>query len=527
MAQRLNFQNTYRPTSVLYLGLSDNKNLKVVSYLQGMDKQFNKNAAGMFTWNQQQKMYSFKSGKETLWTITFLSAEAKDPWVGDYADLIIIDEAIKMPNSIWEWLEPIVANEGAKLLTASTLYYDAPRGWNYDLMLEAEKHSLEHQASIYNFIDREWKQLFEPLTKKSQPWTIEDRQQYQKAVNEWMDKNERAGLRYTIDDIEYIPEKRREAEKARMWENNPQRYYAELYSRFSDEWKVFNYNWCLTDVESQRKANPNKTYQYVTVSHDSAGTFDVSAAIVGGRDPELKKVVLFGEREINQTGYYEDQAKEIKSLLMESYRYCGVDPSSLQLTADWRIDTTKFIDPKKRVYFVCDWNQKATAELFQMAGVDIDYRLCYSAKWQVESQSKYIYNEINIPKHILIDIATKMLDNGFVLLSTELRKLIQEFDTYTRITNPQTWTVKYVKWKTDDFIHAYMMICYFFYEKLNLKIELVEWKKELNEWLARMQGLSKDEILEIKTKELLKKKLEEQKAKQREQEQMYYYNHVY
>jgi predicted AAA+ superfamily ATPase len=44
MAQKMNFQNQYRPVSVLYLGLSDAKNMKVVSYLKGMDKMFSKNA---------------------------------------------------------------------------------------------------------------------------------------------------------------------------------------------------------------------------------------------------------------------------------------------------------------------------------------------------------------------------------------------------------------------------------------------------------------------------------------------------
>lgn len=56
-------------------------------------------------------MYSFRSGKDILGSITFISAEQKDPGIGDYADLIIIDEAIKVPNHIWEGLEPIINNE--------------------------------------------------------------------------------------------------------------------------------------------------------------------------------------------------------------------------------------------------------------------------------------------------------------------------------------------------------------------------------------------------------------------------------
>ena len=170
MTQKMNFQNQYRPVSVIYLWLSDAKNFKVVQYLKGMDKMFSKNAEWMFHYSSDQKMYTFRSGKEILGSITFVSAEQKDPGIGDYADLIIIDEAIKVWSAIWEWLEPIIKTEWAKLLTASTLYYNAPKWWNYDLMLEAERHCM--WKDIYKFIDTQFEK-FRALTEKK--WEQSDR----------------------------------------------------------------------------------------------------------------------------------------------------------------------------------------------------------------------------------------------------------------------------------------------------------------------------------------------------------------
>lgn len=506
MAQKMNFQNQYRPISVLYLGLSDAKNMKVVSYLKGMDKMFSKNAEWMFHYSSDQKMYTFRSGKDILWSITFISAEQKDPGIGDYADLIIIDEAIKIPNHIWEWLEPIISNEWAKLLTASTLYYNAPKNWNYDLMLEAEKHTIG--KDIYKFIDTHFEK-FRKLTEKKRK--DEDRLEYQKLVNEFSEINERVGLRYTIDDIEYIPEHRREAEKERMRAKNPQRYYAELYSRYADEGKVFNYNWCLTDLGK----NKWTAYQHITTCHDSAATYDESAVLVGAWNPVLKKVVVLEEHAMKKTGYYEDQARQIKEVIADSVKYTRPENIDMQNKPMWEPN-------KSDTFFICDGNQKATAELFQMAGVNIDLRITYSSLGEGESKSKFIYNEINVPKKMLIEITEKMLENGFILINNKLKKLLEEFDWYYRVTNPSTWTIKYMKGKTDDFIHSFMMLCYFFYEKLNLKHELIKRPSQ-----KTVNAINKNEILQAKYQQHLDKIKKDEQEKKVKEDQIYFYNHVY
>jgi tRNA(Met) C34 N-acetyltransferase TmcA len=104
-------KNELRPINIIYIGLTATKNLKVVNYIKNMSKQIGDNIKGMFHYDAAKMIYSFKSGTETLAEISFVSAESKDPGVGDYADLIIIDEAAKIPRSIFEGIEPIVLTE--------------------------------------------------------------------------------------------------------------------------------------------------------------------------------------------------------------------------------------------------------------------------------------------------------------------------------------------------------------------------------------------------------------------------------
>ena len=54
----------------------------------------------MFKWKAESKTYEFRSGSDVLGAIKFISINDDDPGIGDYADLIIIDEAHKIPWAI-------------------------------------------------------------------------------------------------------------------------------------------------------------------------------------------------------------------------------------------------------------------------------------------------------------------------------------------------------------------------------------------------------------------------------------------
>ena len=152
----------------------------------------------------------------------------------------------------------------------------------------------------------------------------------------------------------------------------------------------------------------------------------------------MRKIVLLEEHAIKKTGYYEDQAKEVKQIIADSIQYSLPRNTDMQNKPIW--------DPNKSdTFFICDGNQKATAELFQMAGLRIDLRMTYNSRGEHESHSSHIYNEISVPKKTLIEIGEKMLENNFVLIPTTMKKLLTEFDAYYKTTDPASGNTKYSK----------------------------------------------------------------------------------
>jgi len=66
----------------------------------------------MFRWRSEENRLSFvdQEGNE-LGVVDFISAKDYEAGVGEYADLILIDEAARVKEAIYEAILPIVTNE--------------------------------------------------------------------------------------------------------------------------------------------------------------------------------------------------------------------------------------------------------------------------------------------------------------------------------------------------------------------------------------------------------------------------------
>jgi hypothetical protein len=134
---------------------------------------------------------------------------------------------------------------------------------------------------------------------------------YQKLSEEWAEKHHTVGLRYTIDDIEYITEKQRERMR-KEYEKDPDRYMAELYSRFPEDGKVFKYNHVL--IAKEKIYMP--AYKYIVIGYDPALSKDNSSVIVGGYDESRGKICVLQEYDLKKTGRYEEQIEELSKIIM-------------------------------------------------------------------------------------------------------------------------------------------------------------------------------------------------------------------
>lgn len=451
-----NPKGKFRPTSVLFLWLSDKNLQPAINYLLKMKQSFGEIGDQIFHYDSKFNVFSFREGKNIKWSISFISCEWRNPGIGFFADAVFIDEAALVPRNIYDGIEPIITHEGASLMAASTMYKGVKKGWFYELLTEYEAHMLD-----YPDMDR--------------------------AIIEHYDQSKPfehfAGLRYTIDDSEFLTETEKNALK-KKYSKDPERYLAELYSRFPDEGKALKYEWCVRTAEQLRINN----YEYLCFGYDPALTKDKSALVIGGYNKHANKIAILEEHQLNKLdmGSYGPQVKQIKQLKT--------------------IVGPKYLNNPTNIFFAMDWTQKATAELLEMNDLTVDLRIAYHAGINI-SKSKTIYNELRVPKRELITAAQILIQNDKVIMTNDLKMLMEQLDSFYEVYNEETWHSIF-EWEgtmNDDHVNAMLVMLYYFYDKMWLKYQIIKQKsteetpnpnpnrKELRELRAEQAKAKKDE----------------------------------
>lgn len=264
----------------------------------------------MFHWDTASRRILFRSGKEILGEILFLSAEAKDPGIGEYADCVIIDEAGKIPQGHYEALQPIVDTEGARLIAVSTLYKTSMKGWFYEKIVDAEMRA---NIDVDNFIDN-YRTLLKDVDLSAQ----EGKAKFAEMVDRMDEDRPVCALRYTIDDIEYLSEKKRDYIK-KEYEKDVVRYMSELYSRYPDEGKVFDYENALCSKDKVF----SYSYENVVVAYDPAAVKDNPGVIVAGYVRDINKISILEEHNLPRSGDHKTHIPLIQSIIANAQRYTG------------------------------------------------------------------------------------------------------------------------------------------------------------------------------------------------------------
>jgi len=416
-----------RPTSVIYLSLAEKNIQAVVHYLIKMKESFGDLGDQLFHYDSKYNVFSFKRGREVLGTITFISKYGRDPGVGNFCDALIVDEAPRIPYDVFKDFEPFITHENADFLAGSTMYEDVEKSWFFDYLVEYEKESRARYDIDKHILDR-WR------IKQTDPSFVPDIS---------------TGVRYTIDDDENMTDAMKEKVKADYLAKSPARYLTELYSRFPDEGKVFRYTNSLQIASVLIKP----VYKYIIIGFDPALVQDKSAIEIVGYDEGTQKLVVLEEATIN-TGdehTFAAQTVEIKKILK---------------TLLTKYSIGDITNPK---FFVMDTtgNQKGTAELIRMAGINIDLMIAYTA-WEFIRES-IIPGEIMVPKKTLVGISKILFKNSKVLINNENTELISQLDNFYQIGKDR------YEWKGahDDHVNAMMLALFFAYEHLWLKHEMM------------------------------------------------------
>jgi len=453
-------QERNRPIRVLYIWLSDAKNKAARDYILNMSKKYR--ASGMFKWRWEEQRLIFTDYTwDPLWVVDFISAKSYEAWVWEYADLILIDEAARIKEDIYSAILPIVTNEWARLICVSTLVWNTKKNWFYRELVKAERDEFL-RWDINTWIIDKRKQLW--LNTKD-PTTLTLDELYAFKFNILEDRF-KVGMRFTIDDIEHISDKQKELAKQELAQY-PDRYLAELYSVFSNESKVFQYETCLREPDKI----VNITFEYMVFAYDPAIKWDIWAVIVMWYNRTTSRLYVIAEREMPKDTY-------------------NKHPEVLQ---DIKSEFVHMVEDKNmnKMYVVADITGNYwLLSLFEVKWYYIDCKVHYTS-WERPHQDKdWIWKA---PKEHLVQTLKDVIDSSAIIINSECTKLINEMNYFQMITNDKTWNTKYeaVEWH-DDYVNACMTGTLFVYHVMSEKYKMLTTSNN-----SQKTTLSTEEVLAL------------------------------
>ena len=445
---QFNHKKWIRPRTILYLSKDTSTYKTVVDYMDNLInnmwwmKQF-------FYYNTKQATYYFRDPftKEVFAQCKFLTAEWRTPWVWSAADDIIVDEAMMIKYSIRSRLEPIATHEWASVTIVST-FYDV----------------LENGDPVY---DRPVKLCNEWEKESSKIIDIDSHilKQYDDYINKWVAPElGKAGLRYTIDDIDVILDK--DGIK-KMYSVDPDKYMKELYCRAPQKKTLFNYKPYTVQVKYDTthkiyqiagqnwiEENVPNYWDLIIVGYDPARTSDMSALVTMWYNKQRRKVSIIREQELN----YNDKSSFTPQALniAEELKWCKEHSKTAVMVMDathpWvaEIMFSNWVAPYKW-YKWCGWDNIHKGKAF----------------W-----------ERNVPKKLMVEATKFMFDNNMFEVWDTVPLTINQLDKYVEFVNAKGTSVYQGMNEHDDFVAALMVGAFTLYEDFGFKYWLAKAKTE-------------------------------------------------
>lgn len=412
-------KHVQRQIKLLYTAPSEDKQKEVIDYIKSSWERirllkvldFNKKENRLYLYDEvigrNQKIANVVASCD------FVSAKGFEPWRGKASDEIFIDEASITPEDTWLNLLPIIGNERAKVVCVWTIDWSTRKQWFYSSLIESER---------------------------------------------WVDV-EQFGMRVTIDDLDeaHVPLIDRDRMK-RMFINNKDRYYAELYATFPDNNSVFNSEWFFS-INKDRP--PGEKIGGYIIWYDPAKRTDIWAVEVA-------------EYRINNAWQTYVQIIEEHSLRGEYTEQKNVLASIKQRYMD-----ASYWAP---VYVVIDATQvwDVVAEMF---GDIVNYKVWYTAKGKRPTIDAY--GAWKVPKNHLVHLSQILMEKWIMKGWVGLKELIEELRNFKAI-DTAAGNVKYeAEVGHDDHVNA-MMLIGFYVGYIDWKVYefAVDWDISRGEWIT-------------------------------------------
>lgn len=487
-------QDRSKPIRVLFVGINTKKLKTVIKYLLSFTKKFT--AAGYFDREASKNIMHYRSKadnkkateQDDLGTIEFIWSKDEDAWVGDYADLIIIDECERIAENVWEDIMPIITNEWARCILISTLNKNSQKTWFYNQLVQWETEELQRNimkqdvVSVIRYMRNKW---VIPVLDKVEK--IKKETGVETPFEEWIDwididamssdmryMRQWVGLRFTGEDNDIKTDREKTFARDRLrW---TKAYYPEWWAIFPEDTGVYDYEWSLRDKDYFDK----RKYKYVVLAYDPAESKDKAALVYMGYDHIANKIEIFKTDKLpnNYTYHWPFIANALKE--------CQQRLMDIESLAE---------QPKEhRVFFAYDFNGVGQwlEPFFLECKVRIDMKMRFTGQWLPTKKG----NNHNVPKEYLVNMLQNAMDHWAMIINGECKEFIEELDHYKSYYNSDTGNTKYQAeyWASDDFVSAAMIGTYFILDYMGEKYNIT--KNEIEQIVEENETFSVDKMYE-------------------------------
>lgn len=476
-------QDRSRPIRVLFVGINTKKLKTVIKYLLSFTKKFTE--AGYFERESSKNIMHYRSNSTTkkasasddLGTIEFIGSKDEDAWVGDYADLIIIDECERIAENVREDILPIITNEWARAILISTLNKNSQKTWFYNQLIQGETEEIQRWLigqDVVTVIRQMRAKRVQPVMDKVRQISEEENRQvpFEEWIN-WIDieamksdmryTRQRVWLRFTGEDSDLKTEKEKSFARDRLrW---TKAYYPEWWAIFPEDTQLYDYEGSIKDPDYFQWINQRR-YKFVCLAYDPAESRDKAALVYMGYNSTINKIEVFKIDKLPNNYTY--HWPFIANALKECEQYIEFPE---QVTSADR-------SPASRVFFAYDYNGvgQGLEPFFHECKIPIALKLRFTGQGWITKK----WNHHNVAKELLVNMLQNTMDHGAFIINSDCKEFLEELGHYKSYYNAETGNTKYQAEQgfSDDFVSAAMIWTYFCLEYMGEKSNIVKNETE-------------------------------------------------
>lgn len=258
-----------------YYGITHAGNKSVIEKIKNMMKKLT--GSKFLRYSSADRTLYFEDNWFTS-RVVFLSNEGVEAGRWDRPNMIIVDEAARIDDSV---MEIINGQSYVQKVYISTIWYETKKNWFYEWLVEAELRQNTYEETMDELVSDLWTKHW--MDKIKSLGELSDKEMHKKIVlmrHELFKRRPVVGLRYTLDDVEYKTKEEKDEVIRRCLKRWGQRYLlAEQYAEFLDEDQLFAYEKCI--VWHEEIPDP-KDCDMLVFWYDKWGLFDQATLCVAG-----------------------------------------------------------------------------------------------------------------------------------------------------------------------------------------------------------------------------------------------------